>query len=141
MYIRWVIRRHKNASTADIVFHDAYLVESYRDERGTPRQRMICYLGNIRQIDGEFLMIERELFVLRAKRILETSPTVPVEEHKPAVRLLRQKFPILTEDEVEAAFHTNLCWYAGWWREHGRALTHEELLKLIEGATSSIDKL
>jgi predicted MarR family transcription regulator len=59
MYVRWVVRKHKNASVADTSFHDAYLVESYRDENGNPRQRTICYLGNIRQIAGEFPAIER----------------------------------------------------------------------------------
>ena len=82
MYIRWIVRRHKNASTANVVFHDAYLVESFRDLRETPRQRMVCYLGNIRQIDDEFPAIERELFLLRAERILASTPGVSATAHR-----------------------------------------------------------
>jgi hypothetical protein len=138
MYVRWVVRKHKNASTADVVFHDAYLVESYRDERDTPRQRMICYLGNIRQIDGEFPTIERELFLLRAERILMSTPDVSEQEREPAMRLLRKKFAPLSEAEVEEAFRNNLRWYYRWWRNRGRPLTAEDLLRLIEGATDGI---
>jgi hypothetical protein len=138
MYIRWVVRKHKNASTANVVFHDAYLVESYRDERDTPRQRMICYLGNIRQIDGEFPTIERELFLLRAERILISTPDLPPDEREPALQLLRQKFPELNEAQVEEAFRNNLRWYYGWWRDRGRALSRKELLELIERAAEGI---
>jgi hypothetical protein len=138
MYIRWVVRKHKNASTANVVFHDAYLVESYRDERDTPRQRMICYLGNIRQIDGEFPTIERELFLLRAERILISTPDLPPDEREPALQLLRQKFPELNESQVEEAFRNNLRWYYGWWRDRGRALSRKELLELIERAAEGI---
>jgi hypothetical protein len=132
MYVRWVVRRHKNASTADVVFHDAYLVESYRDERDAPRQRMICYLGNIRQIEGEFPTIERELFLLRAERILASTPDVPIDERAPMLALLRRKFPELSEAEVELAFQNNLRWYYQWYRERGRTPSREELLRLIE---------
>ncbi len=138
MYIRWVVRKHKNASTANVVFHDAYLVESYRDERNTPRQRMICYLGNIRQIDDEFPTIERELFLLRAERILASTPDLPPDEREPALQLLRQKFPELNEAQVEEAFRNNLRWYYGWWRERGRDLSRKELLELIERAAEGI---
>jgi hypothetical protein len=138
MYIRWVVRRHKNASTADVVFHDAYLVESYRDERDTPRQRMICYLGNIRQIDGEFPTIERELFLLRAERILASTPSVPLDERGPALQLLRRKFPELSEAEVEEAFRNNLRWFYQWQRERGRTLTREELLDMVERAADGV---
>jgi hypothetical protein len=120
------------------VFHDAYLVESYRDERDTPRQRMICYLGNIRQIDGEFPTIERELFLLRAERILISTPDLPPDEREPALQLLRQKFPELNEAQVEEAFRNNLRWYYGWWRDRGRALSRKELLELIERAAEGI---
>lgn len=138
MYIRWVVRRHKNASTADVIFHDAYLVESYRDERDTPRQRMICYLGNIRQIDGEFPTIERELFLLRAERIIASTPSVPLDERAGALQLLRRKFPELTEAEVEEAFRNNLRWFYQWQRERGRTMTREELLDLVERAADGV---
>jgi hypothetical protein len=134
VYIRWVVRRHKNASVADVTFHDAYLVESYRDERDMPRQRTISYLGNIRQIDGAFPAIEREIFLLRADRILSTLPEVNSTEREQVLALLRQKVPELTPTEVMDAFRNNLRWYHRWWRERGGAPTNEELLRLIEDA-------
>jgi hypothetical protein len=132
MYIRWVIRKHKNAATANVVFYDAYLVESYRDDHNNPRQRAICYLGNIRKIDGEFPTIERELFLLRAERILITTPAVPADERALVLGQLRQKVPPLTPDEVQIAFRNNLRWYYRWWLDHGGAPTREELLRFID---------
>jgi hypothetical protein len=134
MYVRWVVRRHKNWATANVVFYDAYLVESFRDERGRPRQNTICYLGNIRQIDGVFPTIERELFLLRAERILASTPGVPPEERAPILDLLRRKVPPLTQGEVQVAFINNLRWYYNWFRERGGAPSREELLRLIDEA-------
>ena len=141
MYIRWVVRKHKNAATANVVFHDAYLVESFRDGNNTPRQRTICYLGNIRQIDNNFPTIERELFLLRAERILASTPEVPIDEHSQVIELLREKVPGLTEAEVMEAFRNNMRWYYRWWRDHGGALTHEQLLALIESLDERIGPL
>ena len=134
MYIRWVVRKHKNAGTANVTFHDAYLVESYRDDGNNPRQRTVCYLGNIRQIDEHFPTIERELFLLRAERILVSTPEVPADERAAVLDLLREKVPPLTESEVVEAFRNNIRWYYGWWHEHGSAPTLEELLRTIESA-------
>lgn len=141
MYIRWVVRKHKNATTANVVFHDAYLVESYRDGENTPRQRTICYLGNIRQIDDEFPTIERELFLLRAERILASTPEVPIDERGQVIELLREKVPRLTEAEVLEAFRNNMRWYYSWWRDHGGGLTREQLLALIESLDERIGPL
>jgi hypothetical protein len=141
MYIRWVVRQHKNASTADVIFHDAYLVESYRDQGNMPRQRMICYLGNIRQIGGEFPPIERELFLLRAERIMASTPDVAPEERGPMLGLLRRKFPDLSEDEVEIAFRNNVRWYYQWYRDRNRAPSRDDLLRLIEGVRDGIGPL
>jgi hypothetical protein len=138
MYIRWIVRKHKNASTANVVFHDAYLVESFRDLRETPRQRQICYLGNIRQINDEFPAIERELFLLRAERILASTPEIKPDEYEAILDMLRQKVPALTEAEVAIAFHNNLRWYHQWWRERGCTPTREELLALIDSAAEGI---
>ena len=91
VYIRWVVRKHKNASVADMTFHDAYLVESFRDEVGNPRQRTISYLGNIREIGDEFPTIERELFMLRAERILSSLPELNGDERNEVLDLLRQR--------------------------------------------------
>lgn len=141
MYIRWVVRKHKNAATANVTFHDAYLVESYRDGDNTPRQRTLCYLGNIRQIDELFPTIERELFLLRAERILISTPQVPADERAQVLELLREKVPALSEAEVAEAFRNNIRWYYRWWREHSGGLTREKLLSLIESADERIGPL
>ena len=141
MYIRWVVRNHKNAATATVVFYDAYLVESYRDERNNPRQSTICYLGNIRKIDGAFPTIERELFLLRADRILASVAGLECTERESILGLLRRKVPALTEKEVAVAFRNNLRWYYRWWREHGGAPSRQELLDLIDTAAESAGPL
>ena len=138
MYIRWIVRKHKNAAVANVTFHDAYLVESYRDERDTPRQRTICYLGNIRQISGEFPSIERELFFLRADRILAGIPDISGDDRLEIAEMLRQKVPSLTPDEVMLAFRNNLRWYVNWWRERGATPTRDELLELIDEAGDAV---
>jgi hypothetical protein len=141
MYIRWVVRKHKNSATANVTFHDAYLVESYRDDTHNPRQRTLCYLGNIRQIDEQFPTIERELFLLRAERILASTPDVPIDERALVVEMLREKVPALTEDEVREAFRNNIRWYYSWCRERGNALTREELMRMIEDADDRMSPL
>lgn len=141
MYVRWVVRKHKNAATANVAFHDAYLVESYRDEQNNPRQRTICYLGNIRQIDEQFPTIERELFLLRAERILISTPAVPADERAQVIEQLREKVPGLTEGEVVEAFRNNIRWYYRWWQERGGGLTRDELLQLIESVDEGIGPL
>ena len=142
MYIRWIVRKHKNFATANVTFHDAYLVESYRDERDMPRQRTICYLGNIRQIDEEFPALEREIFFLRAERILASTPEVPWEERELIIGLLRQKIPPLTEDEALTAFRNNVRWFLGWYRDRGRSVGREDLLRIInDAATEGLDPL
>lgn len=134
MYIRWVVRKHKNSATANVTFHDAYLVESYRDDRSDPRQRTICYLGNIRQIDDEFPPIERELFFLRAERILASEQEVPVEERAQVLQLLRQKVPELTSQEVQIAFRNTVRWFYSRWANDGTSPTREELMRFLDDA-------
>jgi hypothetical protein len=131
MYVRWVVRHHKNAAIANTSFHDAYLVESYRDTRGSPRQRTICYLGNIRQIEGAFPAIERELFLLRAERILESMDELKPGERDNVMEMLHQKVQPLTPPEVLAAFTENLRWYRRWWHLHGGGPSEEDLLRLV----------
>jgi hypothetical protein len=131
MYVRWVVRRHKNAAIANTSFHDAYLVESYRDEQRGPRQRTICYLGNIRQIDESFPPIERELFLLRAERILMSVEGLGDEDRGVVMQLLHQKVQPLTSPEVMRAFTENLRWYRRWWAEHGSGPSEEELLQIV----------
>lgn len=134
MYVRWVVRRHKNANIADTSFYDAYLVESFRDAGGTPRQRMICYLGNIRQIGDVFPSIERELFLLRAERILASVGELTESDRSEALEALRQKVPPLTDAEVMNAFIENLRWYRRFWEARGGGPTDEELLRIIRSA-------
>jgi hypothetical protein len=134
MYVRWVVRRHKNDTVANTSFHDAYLVESYRDERGNPRQRMICYLGNIRQIGDAFPSIERELFLLRAERILTTVPELSENDRSAALDILRSRVPPLSYEEGMAAFADNLRFYHRWWARHGAPPSDEEILRIIRAA-------
>lgn len=131
MYVRWVVRRHKNAAVADSSFHDAYLVESYRDSRGAPRQRTVCYLGNIRKNGDQFPTIERELFLLRAERILESVAELSATDRAEAMAALRRKVPPLSRDEVIWAFTENLRWYRAWWEHNGEALSDEEMLAIV----------
>ncbi|ACL25991.1 hypothetical protein [Chloroflexus aggregans] len=141
MYIRWVVRRHKNAEIANTNFHDAYLVESYRDERGQPRQRTIAYLGNIRQIGDEFPTIERELFLLRADRILESLPDLTESDRQEAREALRRKVPPLTRDEVIRAFTANLTWYRQWLEQNGCPLNDDELLSIVRTTRSGLEPI
>lgn len=138
MYVRWVVRRHKNAHIADTSFYDAYLVESYRDERGFPRQRTICYLGNIRQMGKEFPTIERELFLLRAERILDSIPGLSDDDKAEAMTALREKVPPLSREEVMHAFSENLRWYRRWWEQHGGGPSDEELLVVVRAARGRV---
>lgn len=138
MYVRWVIRRHKNATIADTSFFDAYLVESFRDQKGAPRQRTVCYLGNIRQIGGQFPTIEREIFLLRAERILESVGELTEGDRMEAMRALRQKVPPLNRDEVIWAFTENLRWYRLWWEQHGGGPSDEELLRIVQSARGRV---
>lgn len=131
MYVRWIVRRHKNASAANTTFHDAYLVESYRDATGKPRQRTICYLGNIRQIGDDFPSIERELFFLRAERILASIQGLHPSDCAATMDMLRQKIPPLTPNEVLAAFIENIRWYRNWCQQHGNLPSEEEILRVV----------
>lgn len=139
MYIRWVVRKHKNAEVANTNFYDAYLVESYRDERGQPRQRTVAYLGNIRQINNEFPTIERELFLLRADRILETLPELTENDRQEVREALRRKIPPLNRDEVIRAFTANLTWYRQWWEQNGCPLTDDELLSIVRATRGGME--
>lgn len=138
MYIRWIIRKHKNDQVANTNFHDAYLVESYRDDQGRPRQRTICYLGNIRQIGTDYPTIERELFLLRADRILESIAELDQNDRDEALAALRQKVPPLQPNEVMWAFTENLRWYRRWWELQGNMPSDEELLQIVRTAIGRV---
>lgn len=141
MFIRWIVRGHKNTEIADVTFHDAYLVESYRDENGTPRQQTVAYLGNIRQIGEDFPGIERELFLLRAEFIMETISRISPAERKQIIGQLHQKVPPLDAREAEIGFHNTLRWFFRWWRDNGGAPGEEELMKIVQMAREKPDDL
>lgn len=131
MYIRWIVRHHKNADTANVSFFDAYLVESFRDDSGQPRQRTICYLGNIRQIDDEFPALEREIFFLRAERIIAGMTSLSADDRQSVTAMLRQKVPELSPLEVETAFRNNIRWFRYWRQQRGMPITSAELNDII----------
>ncbi len=141
MYIRWVIRCHKNATVANTTFHDAYLVESYRDDEGNPRQRTVCYLGNIRQIDDSFPPIERELFLLRVDRILASIPELTGPDRREVLAMLRQKVQPLTLTEIRVAFLESVRWYRRSVAEHGVVPSEAELLELLRDAHGELGPL
>jgi hypothetical protein len=141
MYVRWVIRRHKNASIADTSFYDAYLVESFRDPGSAPRQRTICYLGNIRKMGDSFPTIERELFLLRAERILDTIGELSPIDRDEAMAALRQKVPPLSREEVLWAFTENLRWYRRWWEQNGGGPSDDEMLTIVQLARGRVGPL
>lgn len=141
MFIRWIVRKHKNSEIADVTFHDAYLVESYRNEEGDPRQRTVSYLGNIRQIDGEFPTIERELFLLRASIILDSLSELSTADRKKSMEQLQQRVPPLDAREVMVGFKNTLRWYCRWWLENGGMPSETELLRQIEIAQQTPDQL
>ena len=133
MYIRWIVRKHKNAHALHMKFHDAYLVQSYRDQKGNPRQRTLAYLGNMREMDDEFPGIERELFLLRARRVLDNLSELSEDDHKDVLDLLQQVAPPLSHEEIKRAFHQNLYWYIHSCHTLGNPLpTAAELDSLIE---------
>lgn len=132
MFIRWIIRGHKNTDLVDVTFHDAYLVESYRDEDGEPRQRTITYLGNIRQIGDEFPAIERELFLLRAELLLESMPELSTIDCDDVICQLHRKVPPLDHEEMLTGFHNTLSWYYRWWGHNGGFPSREELHRIVD---------
>lgn len=141
MFVRWVVRKHKNADIANVTFHDAYLMESFRNEDGKPRQRTVTYLGNIRQIDEQFPTIERELFLLRAENILATTPEVSPTDAKQAIRQLQERVQPLDADEVMVGFQNTLRWYTTWWRENGKTPVNATLRKQIESVVETLNQL
>lgn len=118
MYVKWVVRRHKNEELANIAFYDAYLVQSYKNESGEPRQRTLAYLGNLRQIDGIFPVIERALFYIRMEDVL--ARTVPAqlltgEERNKLYNGLSTVAPPPTDAEIRHAESLNRRWHSTYW--------------------------
>lgn len=141
MFVRWIVRGHKNSEIANVTFHDAYLLESYRDENGNPRQRTITYLGNLREIDSEFPTIERELFLIRADCILETLAELSAEDRDDILNQLKQRVKPLNEEEVMIGFKNTIRWYYRWWQDNGRVPSVDDLVKQIKKASQEPDDL
>ena len=121
MYVRWIVRKLKNAGATPISFHDAYLVQNHQGRQGQLPQTGI-YLGNLREIHGEFPGIERELFLLRARHTLAGLPDLTKAEHENIVDRLRQVAHPLLDEEIMHAFYQNLHWYVHACQERGIAL-------------------
>lgn len=139
MYIRWIKRGHKNSELVDVVFHDAYLVESYRNDEGKPRQRTIAYLGNVRQIGDQLPSIERELFLLRARDVLSSLSSLSPIDREDLIKQLYKKVPPLTLEEMRLGFRNNLRWYYQRWKNSDHPPTKAEMKALIQSAGEGFD--
>jgi len=119
MYVKWVVRRHKNEELANINFYDAYLVQSYKNSAGDPRQRTIAYLGNLRQINGVFPVIERALFYIRMEDALgQTLPADILTEDERA-KLYSGLSAVAappSEDEIRQGAELNNIWHSRYWQ-------------------------
>lgn len=119
MYVKWVVRKHKNEELANIVFYDAYLVQSYKNEAGDPRQRTIAYLGNLRQIDGQFPVIERALFYVRMEDTMARhlpSNRLSEEERQKLYAGLATVAPAPSDEEIRHSELLNQRWHNNYWR-------------------------
>lgn len=139
MYIRWIKRGHKNSELVDVTFHDAYLVESYRNDEGKPRQRTIAYLGNVRQIGEQLPSIERELFLLRAQDVLASLKSLSPLDREDLKKQLYKKVPPLTLEEMRLGFKNNLRWYYQRWKDSGNPPTKAQMKSLIQSAGEGFD--
>ncbi len=120
MYVKWVVRRHKNEELANIAFYDAYLVQSYKNEAGEPRQRTLAYLGNLRQIDGIFPVIERALFYIRMEDALirnVPSELLSEEERNKLYAGISTVAPPPAEEEIRHSELLNRRWHSTYWQE------------------------
>ncbi|MCB0113124.1 MAG: hypothetical protein KDD84_03520 [Caldilineaceae bacterium] len=132
MFVRWVVRGHKNAEIVNVTFHDAYLVESYRDEQGEPRQRTVAYLGNVRQIGQDFPAIERGLFLLRTQAILASIEELTAADREQTLEQIQKRIPPLDGDEMMVGFVNTLRWYYRWWQTHDSVPSDEEILRILQ---------
>jgi hypothetical protein len=82
-------------------------------------------------MSDEFPPIERELFLLRAERILQGIEQLSSDDRANVLAMLHQKVHPLTTPEVLAAFTENLRWYQRWWQKTGEGPTEEELIQLL----------
>ena len=141
MFVRWVVRGHKNSDIVNVTFHDAYLVESYRDEQGEPRQRTVSYLGNVRQIDQEFPAIERGLFLLRTQAILASLEELTPADREQTMLQIQKRIPPLSHDEMMIGFVNTLRWYYHWWQTHDSVPSDEEILRILKHSQHTSEEM
>lgn len=133
VYVRWIVRSHKSEQAQYMRFHDAYLVQSFRNHSGSPRQRIIVYLGNLREINSELPGIERELFLTRARHTLAGLRELGSGEQENVMALLHQVVKPLSPTEHKQAFYQNLHWYLRSCYQRGLPLpTGKEIHRLME---------
>jgi len=137
VYIRWIVRGHKSAHANDMTFHDAYLVSSYRNEQGQPRQQIISYLGTIREMAGGLPAIERALFLIRAEQALHQVSELSAQERRHILSQLHQRVPPLTEAEMRVGFRNTLQWYQSWWHEQGQAPSEDEMVDMVRQVSAA----
>lgn len=133
MYVNWVVRKHDNPHAAHVSFYDAYLMESFRDEDGIPRHRLLSYLGNIRQVGDSFPAMERELFLRTAYTILQHITELSAVDRDNVLQQLHLKVPPLTWEEVELGFRQNLFWYGQWCDQAQHPLPTRDKLEHLLG--------
>lgn len=123
-------------------FHDAYLVQSFRNQAGNPRQRTIAYLGNLREINDELPGIERELFLVRARHTLAGIRELNSSERENVMELLQQVATPLSPAEQTHAFYQNLHWYLHSCYQHGLPLpTGREIYQLMKEIEASLPSI
>jgi hypothetical protein len=122
------------------MFHDAYLVESYRDEQGSPRQRTLCYLGNVRRIEGHIPHVESELFLTRAGHILRRAAlSLPIDSEA-VLEELRGQLPALTPDAALRAFEAQVSWFYDWWSQHGTSSAEYEIARVVSDIMGDVQE-
>lgn len=136
MYIRWVHRHHKSSASAGVIFLDAYLVENYRNEQGRPRQRPICYLGNVRQIDGCVPAAERELFLRGARQALDHAAAHEPIDQDQVLALLQRRLPPCSPEEVAELLRLQLTSFYETWTRDRVDCPDEELHRIISDVQS-----
>lgn len=156
MYVKWVIRRHKNEELANINFYDAYLVQSYKNEAAEPRQRTICYLGNLRQIEGAFPIIERALFYVRMEEILQRHLPKELQSKEERVKLYQGLSAVVappTTEEMAQGEEFHQRWREHYWKALGEAAdtnplgvaaffqVQEQIMESVEANSKEFDTL
>jgi len=107
MFVRWRKRKRTTGAGGPRVVYYAYLVESYRDEEGKPRQRHIGYLGHYAERGSE-----RSSAVVFWGNCLANLAKLELSEDERAAaeKSVAKRIPRPTSDEVA----TEVKRFAGW---------------------------